>query len=74
MARYVAEVDAATCIGSQMCVSVAPESYEFELPAGVSRFRPGSPGDESVLEGAQLCPVQAITVRDADDDDRQFYP
>lgn len=73
MPRYVAEVDADTCIGSQMCVSIAPDSYVFDLHEGVSRFVPGASDAAAILEAAEMCPVQAILVRDTDDD-AQVHP
>lgn len=58
-------VDSARCIGSGMCTGTAPE--HFELIDGVSTPVDEQVGpDESIIDAAELCPVQAITVRDAD--------
>ena len=59
------EVDGDTCIGSGMCAASAPR--HFELVAGVSRPLAGQvEPDEVVRDAATFCPVEAITVRDAD--------
>jgi ferredoxin len=59
-------VDSARCIGSGTCAGTAPE--HFTLLDGRStpvteRVEP----DEAVTAAAELCPVMAISVRDADD-------
>ena len=58
-----AHIDPELCIGSQMCVSVAPEAFKFLLHEGVSTFvGPASDPDE-LVEAARACPTGAITVR-----------
>ncbi|MEV0056728.1 ferredoxin [Saccharopolyspora shandongensis] len=58
------EVDTDTCIGSALCVGIAPE--HFELVEGFSRpRRPEVDPAEEVTDAAESCPVEAITVRDA---------
>ncbi|GAB3298744.1 ferredoxin [Parasphingorhabdus pacifica] len=59
------EVDGGLCVGSGMCVATAPE--HFELETGVScpvreRVEPA----EEVVEAAEMCPVEAITIRDTE--------
>lgn len=57
-------VDAQCCIGSGMCAGAAPTS--FRLTGGVSTpLRELTAPDQSVINAAEQCPVEAITVIDA---------
>lgn len=57
------QVDPEVCIGSGICAGTAPE--QFELVAGKARSRRETIGpDDRVLDAAQSCPVEAISVRD----------
>ncbi|NHD18465.1 MULTISPECIES: ferredoxin [Actinopolyspora] len=59
------EVDGGTCIGSGMCSAIA-EGY-FELVDGVSQpVRAEVDPADDVVDAAESCPVEAITVREAD--------
>ena len=72
MPSYEAKVDPATCTGAQMCVSIAPDAYSYDPVEGVSTAV-GSPSDDpSVLEAAEMCPVEAIAVRDLDSGEQLF--
>lgn len=72
MPRYEAEVDPTVCTAAQMCVSIAPETFVFDAEAGVTRAEGGPSEDEGVLDAAETCPVEAITVRDADTGEQVF--
>lgn len=59
-------VDTSLCIGSGMCVGTAPGSFAFD--AG-QRSRPVSEltgENEAVRDAAASCPVEAITLTDAE--------
>ena len=63
-ARWQVAVDHGRCVGSGMCVGTAPG--RFRLVDGRSqpveeRIEP----DPMVLDAEELCPTEAITVRDA---------
>lgn len=65
--RWRLHVDPDTCIGSGICAGVAPD--HFTLVGGVSTAVPGPvPPADVVVDAAESCPVEAITVRDAADD------
>jgi ferredoxin len=67
MPRYEAAVDPDLCTGAQMCVSVAPHAFTFDTEEFHSRAEVGAfPDDDAVREAAENCPVEAITLRDAD--------
>ncbi|MEV4757363.1 ferredoxin [Micromonospora sp. NPDC049559] len=60
-------VDPRRCIGTGICAGTAPE--HFQLVGGLSTpladvVEPADP----VIDAADSCPVEAITVRDAADD------
>ncbi|MDO0924290.1 ferredoxin [Streptomyces sp. TG1A-8] len=54
------------CIGSGMCAGAAPDLFTLN---GDDRARPVSEripeGDDRALEASDICPMLAITVRDA---------
>lgn len=59
-------VDPRRCIGSGICAGAAPD--HFVLVEGLSRpmIALVDPAD-AVIDAAESCPMEAITVRDADD-------
>jgi ferredoxin len=64
--QWKLSVDAARCIGSGTCAGTAPEW--FTLIEGVSTpVSDHAEPDETIIDAAELCPVMAITVRDAED-------
>lgn len=66
---WLIEVDARQCIGSGLCASSAP-AY-FTLTANRSKpVRAIIDPDEVVLDAAECCPMEAITVKHADDGSR----
>lgn len=62
--HWVIDVDRAACIGSGMCAALVPT--HFQLVDGRSTpVRREVDADESVLDAADNCPVEAIVVRHA---------
>jgi len=56
-------VDRAVCIGSAMCVGIAPDRFRLagrRSSAVAPRIEP----EEAVLDAGENCPVEAIRVRD----------
>ncbi|MET8835335.1 ferredoxin [Micromonospora sp. NPDC004540] len=57
-------VDPTRCIGSGICAGVAPQ--HFALVDGLSRpVAERIAADESVLDAAESCPLEAIVVSDS---------
>lgn len=57
-------VDHNRCVGTRMCTLVAEQVFELD-PAGQSVVKPGVTGPlEAAMEGAENCPMEAITVVD----------
>jgi ferredoxin len=71
--RYEVEVRPDVCTATQMCVSIDPDTFEFDGEAGVSRPR-RSPVEatETVMDAAENCPVEAIVIRDAESGEQLF--
>jgi ferredoxin len=66
MTRWTISVDQDTCIGSAVCVGTAPGWFALDdrqrsAPAA-SEITP----DEAVRDAAASCPVEAISLLDAD--------
>ncbi|MFI5761978.1 MULTISPECIES: ferredoxin [unclassified Streptomyces] len=60
---WTVRVDRQLCQGSGICAGSAPEV--FVLDEDLARPREdGTPPDERVLDAADMCPAQAITVLD----------
>ncbi|GIJ10480.1 ferredoxin [Micromonospora andamanensis] len=60
------EVDAGRCIGSGGCVGMAPGHFRLESGLAVPIAVVVEPTD-AVIDAAESCPVEAITVRGGDD-------
>jgi ferredoxin len=59
-------VDEGSCISSGMCLATAPNRFEFDPD---QRSRPVSElidEDEAVRDAAASCPVEAISITDAE--------
>lgn len=62
---WLVEVDGDTCIGSGMCVGTASEHFELRDGISCPLHTEVDPSDD-VVDAAESCPVEAITVRDAE--------
>jgi ferredoxin len=58
------EIDEGLCQAVSMCITVAPGAFRLTA-GGRSEFLGVDTALEVVLEAAESCPQQAITVRDA---------
>lgn len=66
-------IDRTTCIGTANCAKVAPEIFVLDDERIITFVEP--PGDVShdrVVEACDVCPVDALSVFDADG--RQLVP
>ena len=60
-------IDRGTCIGTGNCMKVAPEAFEFDAENIVAfQGNPAAIERERLIEACQVCPVDALTVIDAD--------
>ncbi|CAM5510294.1 Ferredoxin OS=Streptomyces alboniger OX=132473 GN=CP975_10405 PE=4 SV=1 [Streptomyces alboniger] len=60
--RWHVEVDRSLCVGSGMCVLTAPGAFVLDTARQSHPTEPESDADEKVLEAAEGCPVEAITI------------
>jgi ferredoxin len=59
-------VDTGLCIGSGMCVATAPDRFQFDPDQHSRPVRELTDEDEAVRDAAASCPVEAISVTDAE--------
>ncbi|MEU4768190.1 ferredoxin [Actinosynnema sp. NPDC023794] len=65
MSEWTIEVDRATCMGTGMCTSIAPD--HFRLDGGTATpVKSEVEPDDAVVDAAESCPMEAILVRSAD--------
>ncbi len=58
-------VDHNRCVGSTMCVQVASETFALNEEGQSIVIDPNGASREQVLDAAEQCPMEAITVDDA---------
>jgi ferredoxin len=66
MTRWVVAVDKNTCIGSAVCVGTAPGQFELDERQRSGPVTAEIDPDEAVRDAAASCPVEAISLVDAD--------
>ncbi|MDJ0382048.1 ferredoxin [Streptomyces sp. G-G2] len=59
---WTVHADRQLCLGSGMCAAVAPEVFALEDEHASVR-QPETGEDPRLLDAADICPAQAITVR-----------
>jgi ferredoxin len=65
-------IDRSLCVGFGDCVNVAPEAFQLDDENVVILVAPERVARQRLLEACEACPVDAITVWDADG--RQLVP
>ena len=67
MARRVRiQVDYNKCVGSSICVSIAPKVFVLNKEGQASVVDPQGESSEHLREAAEGCPMSAITVEEVD--------
>lgn len=56
------KIDKEKCIGCGACASVCPEVYVMDDAAGKAKVKKATTNAKCAKEGADSCPVQAISV------------
>ncbi|GGO80284.1 ferredoxin [Wenjunlia tyrosinilytica] len=72
--RWHVEVDRSVCIGSGLCVNAAPEGFRLDSARQSHPAESVTDAAEALLEAAESCPVEAITVRLAKTGEPVFPP
>jgi ferredoxin len=65
-------IDRDMCTGIGNCVVVAPAAFKLDDKNKVVLLDPGTVNKEKLVEAAESCPMEAITV--IDDNGEQLYP
>jgi ferredoxin len=66
------KVDRELCSGVSNCVAIAPTVFKLDDQNKAVVLDPVSVDEETLIEAAESCPENAITVED--DDGNQVYP
>jgi len=66
MAKYKIEIDRDTCIGDQLCVSEAPNTFDTDDDNIAVVTNPEGDDPETILNAAKACPVDAISLYDSE--------
>ena len=65
-------VDHVVCVGNAMCPHVAPNTFALNDGRQSQVIDPDGDPRETVMEAAEACPVNAITVVDAETGEELF--
>lgn len=72
--RWTVSVDKRVCVRTGLCAASAPEQFELDA-GGQGRARSETlPASEEVLEVAESCPIEAISIVDAESGGSVFPP
>jgi ferredoxin len=66
MTRWKTSVDKNACIGSAICVSLAPGRFVLDERQRSGPVEPETDADEAVRDAAASCPAEAISLVDAE--------
>lgn len=72
--RWHAKVDRHVCVRTGLCAATAPDEFDLD-DNGQGRAAGGSlPASQTLRDAAESCPVEAITLSNADSGERVFPP
>jgi ferredoxin len=60
------------CISAGTCVAIAPNTFELDDEGKVKLKNPKGDDEQTILDAAKSCPVQAIEIYD--DEGNQVFP
>jgi ferredoxin len=60
------------CISAGTCVAIAPNTFELDEEGKVKLKNPKGDDEQTIMDAAKSCPVQAIEIYD--DEDNQVFP
>ena len=65
MSRWKISVDKSLCIGSAMCIAIAPDRFVMDKQQRSGQAEAETDPDELVRDAAASCPSEAISLVDA---------
>jgi ferredoxin len=65
MVLYTIKVDRGVCIGDKLCCQIAEDTFDFDDEGKVRVVNPQGDPPDDILEAAQNCRMEAITLHDA---------
>jgi ferredoxin len=68
--RVDVHVDHDLCVGNAMCRAIAPNAFVADAVGQSVAAHPAAEPLETILEAAASCPVEAISVEDAETHER----
>ena len=71
--KWRVEIDDGLCIGSGGCVLRAPEAFEFDAARQSCVRHELLAASDLILDAAENCPVEAISIKD-EADGRMVFP
>ncbi|MEV0242785.1 ferredoxin [Streptomyces sp. NPDC050674] len=72
--RWHIEVDRSLCVGSAQCLHHAPDGFRLDTTRRSRPLTPDVDANERVLEAAECCPTEAITITLRDGGEAVFPP
>lgn len=66
------KTDRDKCISAGTCVAIAPEVFESDDEGKVRVRNPKGVDEQTILDAAKSCPVQAIEI--CDDNGKRIFP
>lgn len=72
--RWKVTVDPRVCVRTGLCASSAPTEFELDEQGQGRATSETLPASEEVLEVAESCPIEAISIVDADTREVVFPP
>lgn len=72
--RWKAEVDRHVCVRTGLCAATAPGEFDLDERGQGRAMSETLPSTDAVLEIAESCPVEAITLTDPATGSRIFPP
>jgi ferredoxin len=68
------EVDRSVCIGSGMCIGAAPQDFKLDTARQAHPCHELMDPSDDVMEAAENCPAEAISITDAVSGEVLFPP
>ncbi|MEU4213081.1 ferredoxin [Streptomyces sp. NPDC026206] len=72
--RWRVSVDRALCVGSGQCAAIAPGAFRLDEARRSHPVAEETDASQAVLDAAESCPVEAVTLRGTGTGEAVFPP